>query len=85
LLALYQKSSPHENGLRSLIASKSTLKSFHSKGDLLPLFDASPKETVVEAFYTRLRPRDKEREIVGPLKLKTHSSLERVYNELQMR
>lgn len=47
--------------------------------------DSAPAKNQSEAFYSQLRPRDREQEIVGPLKLKVHSSLERVVNELDYR
>ena len=72
LVDMRQRQSPDEG----LIASKSTLKSVDLSKSELPSVDASPKENVVEAFYSKLRQRERDKEIGGPLKLKTHSSLE---------
>lgn len=50
------------------------------------MIDPTPSQhNPAEAFYSELRSRVRDREIVGPLKLKTHSSLERVYNKLRVR
>lgn len=65
--------------LNNSVISKQTQKS-----NLMPkwseIMDSAPAKNQSEAFYTQLRPRDREQEIVGPLKLKVHSSLERVVN-----
>ena len=50
------------------------------------MIDATPPQmNESEAFYSQLRPRAREREIQGPIKLKVHSSLERVYDSLKFR
>eukprot|EP00347_Sterkiella_histriomuscorum_P003250 403365017 len=47
--------------------------------------DSSPQQNQIDAFYLKLREREKEKEVNGPIRFKTHSSLERVYTNLQFR
>jgi hypothetical protein len=49
------------------------------------LLETCPMPDQKEVFYKKLRERDRMAEIQGPVKLKTHSSLERVYNTLKFR